>query len=143
MSNQGVQDFYNKLNDVFNSGNVNNLDGLDPFPADDTDALVLTAKMSLLQVNIFQQLIMLGSAQGENSTLKAFAATAAGKIGVRGRQHAPGAHMHGLVTGMLQCCRCRSCHNVCAHTSAHTSARLIDRSCCWWLPHAPPHVDWC
>jgi hypothetical protein len=82
VSRDTVQDFYRQLNAIFNSGNINNLFGLDPFPADNTDALVLSAKMSLLQVNIYQQLIMLGSAQGENDTLKSFAATAAAKIGV-------------------------------------------------------------
>jgi hypothetical protein len=96
ISRDGVQAFYRQLNDKFNSGNINNLFGLDQFPADDTEALVLAAKMSLLQVNLYQQLILLGSAQGENSTLKAFAATAAAKIGVSeqavfwvARTHAP------------------------------------------------------
>jgi hypothetical protein len=77
---RGAQDFYIGLSHSFNGGNINNLFGLDQFALDDTEALVVSAKMSLLQVNIWQQLIMLGSPRGENATLKSFAATAAAKM---------------------------------------------------------------
>jgi hypothetical protein len=77
---KGAQDLFTQLSHSFNNGNINNLFGLDQFPPGDTEALVLGAKMSLFQVNLYQQLIMLGSARGENATLKAFAATAAQKL---------------------------------------------------------------
>lgn len=110
-----MQAFYRQLNDKFNSGNINNLFGLDQFPADDTEALVLAAKMSLLQVNLYQQLIMLGSAQGENSTLKAFAATAAAKIGVSKQAVFWDARMHARV--------------VLAFTWAHPMRRRLQGEC--------------
>jgi hypothetical protein len=54
-SNDDAIDFYNRVNQGFNDGAINNLFGLDQFADDDTEALVLTAKMSLLQINIYQQ----------------------------------------------------------------------------------------
>lgn len=77
---QGAQAFYTTLYKKFNNGNTNNLFGLDQFDGDDTEALVLGAKMSLFQINLLQQLIMLGSAHYEDTMLKTFAATAAGKL---------------------------------------------------------------
>jgi hypothetical protein len=84
MSRSGAQAFYAQLSDKFNSGNINNLFGLDQFPPGDTEALVLASKMSLMQINLLQQLIMAGSTRGENTTLRSFAGTAANWMQVSG-----------------------------------------------------------
>jgi hypothetical protein len=76
----GVQEFYITQRAKFDSGDLDNLFGLDQFPLDDVQALVVGATMSLMQINMYEQLIMLGSPRGENATLKSFAGTAAAKL---------------------------------------------------------------
>jgi hypothetical protein len=77
MSRSGAIDQYETWLGSFDSTNINGLYGLDQFAMDNTDALIVAAKMSLLHVNTLQQLIMLGSVRGENSTLKDVAGGAA------------------------------------------------------------------
>ncbi len=77
ISRQGARDFFTAVSNKFNGGNINNLYGLNQFGPGDMESLVLGAKMTLLQINLYQQLIMLGSANGEMDTMKAFATEAA------------------------------------------------------------------
>jgi hypothetical protein len=133
-SNDDAITFYQTLNQEFNDGNINNLFGLDQFAADDTEALVLTAKMSLLQITIYQQLIMMGSTQGENTTMMAFAATAADRIGVsREAQACAGARPHA--SPALACCSAAEppAAITCAPPAPCGSAHWIASDCCGLL----------
>ena len=55
----------------------------DSFPISDMDVMVLGAKMSLLQINLYQQKIMLGSSAGDNTTMMSVANKAAIWLQVR------------------------------------------------------------